>query len=91
MGGEWPPGTAARPRTLASPAARARLGADAGVGIGDISSPPASFQFIYPLFSGTPDLAWRVMFWVCIVPALFTLWIRSRVPRVRYGSSVSAV
>ena len=39
-----------------------------------------TFQFVYPLFSGTPDLAWRVMFWVAIVPALFTLWIRSRVP-----------
>jgi SHS family lactate transporter-like MFS transporter len=37
------------------------------------------FQFVYPAFSGTPDLAWRVMFWVAIVPALFTLWIRSRV------------
>jgi SHS family lactate transporter-like MFS transporter len=40
----------------------------------------AAFQFIYPYFSDTPDLAWRVMFWVCIVPALFTLWIRARVP-----------
>jgi MFS family permease len=38
------------------------------------------FTFIYPLFNHTPDLAWRVMFWVCIIPALFTLWIRSRVP-----------
>ncbi len=39
----------------------------------------AVFQFIYPLFGDAPDLAWRVMFWVCVVPALFTLWIRSRV------------
>lgn len=39
----------------------------------------AAFQFVYPLFNDTPDLAWRVMFWVCIIPALFTLWIRSRV------------
>src|SRR4030095_1866300 len=39
----------------------------------------AVFTFVYPLFNHTPDLAWRVMFWVCIVPALFTLWIRSRV------------
>jgi len=39
-----------------------------------------TFQFIYPLFNDTPDLAWRVMFWVAIVPALFTLWIRARVP-----------
>jgi SHS family lactate transporter-like MFS transporter len=39
----------------------------------------AVFQFVYPLFNDTPDLAWRAMFWVCVVPALFTLWIRSRV------------
>jgi SHS family lactate transporter-like MFS transporter len=37
------------------------------------------FQFVYPLFSETSDLAWRAMFWVAVVPALFTLWIRSRV------------
>ena len=39
----------------------------------------AAFQFVYPLFGDTPDLGWRVMFWVCIIPALFTLWIRARV------------
>jgi SHS family lactate transporter-like MFS transporter len=38
------------------------------------------FQFVYPIFSGTPDLAWRVMFWVAVVPALITFWIRARVP-----------
>ena len=37
------------------------------------------FQFVYPLFSGTPDLAWRTMFWIAVVPALLTFWIRSRV------------
>jgi SHS family lactate transporter-like MFS transporter len=37
------------------------------------------FQFVYPLFSGTPDVAWRVMFWAAIVPALLTFWIRSSV------------
>jgi SHS family lactate transporter-like MFS transporter len=40
----------------------------------------AVYQFVYPLFSGTPDLGWRVMFWVCILPALLTLWIRKGVP-----------
>lgn len=40
----------------------------------------AAFQFIYPLFTGTPDLAWRVMFWIAIIPAFLTLWIRSAVP-----------
>ena len=40
----------------------------------------AAFQFVYPMFSGTPDLAWRAMFWIAIIPAMFTLWIRRRVP-----------
>jgi SHS family lactate transporter-like MFS transporter len=39
----------------------------------------AAFQFIYPLFSERPDIGWRVMFWIAIVPAFFTLWIRSTV------------
>src|SRR5262245_25674541 len=40
----------------------------------------AVFQFVYPQFNSTPDFAWRTMFWVCIIPALLTLWIRSGVP-----------
>jgi SHS family lactate transporter-like MFS transporter len=39
-----------------------------------------AFQYVYPIFEGTPDLGWRVMFWIAIIPALFTLWIRARVP-----------
>jgi len=39
----------------------------------------ATFQFVYPLFSEMPDLAWRAMFFIALVPALFTLWIRARV------------
>jgi MFS transporter, SHS family, lactate transporter len=39
-----------------------------------------TFQFVYPAFNGVPDLGWRVMFWVAIVPALLTFWIRTRVP-----------
>jgi SHS family lactate transporter-like MFS transporter len=38
-----------------------------------------TFQFVYPLFDATPDLGWRVMFWIAIVPALLTFWIRARV------------
>jgi MFS transporter, SHS family, lactate transporter len=38
------------------------------------------FQFVYPLFNDTPDFAWRTMFWVCLIPALLTLWIRRGVP-----------
>jgi SHS family lactate transporter-like MFS transporter len=40
----------------------------------------AAFHYVYPLFADTPDIAWRAMFWIAIVPALFTLWIRARVP-----------
>lgn len=40
----------------------------------------AVFQFVYPLFNRWPDIGWRVMFWIAIVPALMVLWIRSGVP-----------
>ena len=40
----------------------------------------AVFQFVYPRFNATPDFAWRTMFWVCVIPALLTLWIRTGVP-----------
>jgi SHS family lactate transporter-like MFS transporter len=39
----------------------------------------AVFQFLYPVFEDSPDLGWRVMFWIGILPALLTLWIRSKV------------
>jgi SHS family lactate transporter-like MFS transporter len=79
MGGEW---AAGMPLVLEHWPARLR-GLASGLLLGGwywgylLSA--AAFQFIYPLFSQTPDLAWRAMFWVCIVPALFTLWIRARV------------
>jgi SHS family lactate transporter-like MFS transporter len=38
-----------------------------------------AFQFVYPLFNDRPDVGWRVMFWIAIVPALLTLWIRRSV------------
>jgi SHS family lactate transporter-like MFS transporter len=37
------------------------------------------FQYVYPLFNGTPDLGWRVMFWSGVLPALLVLWIRTHV------------
>ncbi len=40
----------------------------------------ATFQFVYPLFADTPDLGWRVMFWLAIVPAVLAFWIRTNVP-----------
>ena len=39
----------------------------------------AAFQFVYPLFSHRPDVGWRVMLWLGILPALLVLWIRARV------------
>jgi SHS family lactate transporter-like MFS transporter len=37
------------------------------------------FHFIYPLIHSRPDLAWRTMFWIGALPAMFVLWIRTRV------------
>jgi SHS family lactate transporter-like MFS transporter len=80
MGGEW---AAGMPLVLEHWPARLR-GLVSGLMLGGwywgYLLAAATFQFIYPLFNDTPDLAWRAMFWVCIVPALFTLWIRARVP-----------
>jgi MFS transporter, SHS family, lactate transporter len=39
----------------------------------------ATFQFIYPAVGAESGIAWRSMFWVAIIPALFTFWIRARV------------
>jgi SHS family lactate transporter-like MFS transporter len=79
MGGEW---AAGMPLVLEHWPARLR-GLASGLLLGGwywgYLLAAAAFQFIYPLFSDSPDLAWRVMFWVCIIPALFTLWIRARV------------
>jgi SHS family lactate transporter-like MFS transporter len=80
MGGEW---AAGMPLVLEHWPARLR-GLASGLLLGGwywgYLLSVAVFHFIYPLFSDTPDLAWRVMFWVCILPAIFTVWIRARVP-----------
>src|SRR4030095_7636678 len=39
----------------------------------------AAFQYIYPFFSHNPELGWRLMFWIGVLPALLVLWIRSGV------------
>ena len=58
-----------------------------------------TFHFVYPLFSGLSDpfsdipestLAWRVMFWTGVIPALLVLWIRSGVDESRSGSHDNA-
>ena len=38
-----------------------------------------AFRFIYPLFAGRPDTAWRAMFWIAIIPGFVTLWLTSKV------------
>jgi len=79
MGGEW---AAGMPLVLEHWPARLR-GLASGLLLGGwywgYLLAAAAFQFVYPIFSDTPDLGWRVMFWLCIIPALFTLWIRTRV------------
>ena len=80
MGGEW---AAGMPLVLEHWPARLR-GLASGLLLGGwywgYLLAAAAFQFVYPMFEGTPDLAWRAMFWLGAVPALFTLWIRKNVP-----------
>jgi MFS transporter, SHS family, lactate transporter len=38
-----------------------------------------AFRYVYPIFSGNPNLGWRVMFWIGVLPALMLFWIRSGV------------
>ena len=80
MGGEW---AAGMPLVLEHWPAKLR-GLASGLMLGGwywgYLLAAAVFQFIYPMFNDTPDLAWRAMFWVCVLPALLTLWIRTGVP-----------
>jgi SHS family lactate transporter-like MFS transporter len=78
MGGEW---AAGMPLVLEHWPAKLR-GLASGLLLGGwywgYLFAAAVFQFVYPLFS--PNIGWRVMFWAAILPALLTLWIRTRVP-----------
>jgi MFS transporter, SHS family, lactate transporter len=80
MGGEW---AAGMPLVLEHWPARLR-GLASGLLLGGwywgYLLAAAVFQFVYPLFSERPDFAWRAMFWMAIIPALLTLWIRRGVP-----------
>jgi MFS family permease len=79
MGGEWAAGMPLAlehlPDRLRGPAAGILQGAWAW---GYISS-ALVFQTLYPIVRGQMDEAWRAMFWIGAVPALFVLWIRSKV------------
>jgi SHS family lactate transporter-like MFS transporter len=46
-----------------------------GYSLGYILSALA-FRYVYPLVNANPDLGWRAMFWIGIIPSLMVLWIR---------------
>jgi MFS transporter, SHS family, lactate transporter len=79
MGGEW---AAGMPLTLEHWPAHLRGIASgllqSGFSWGFVLSSFA-FRYIYPIFSDNPNLGWRVMFWLGIVPALLLFWIRNGV------------
>ena len=79
MGGEW---AAGMPLALEHLPDRLR-GAAAGIlqgawAWGYILS-AVVFQTLYPLLRSEMTEAWRAMFWIGAIPALFVLWIRSKV------------
>ena len=79
MGGEW---AAGMPLALEHLPTRLR-GAAAGILQGAFTwgfiLSALTFHFVYPLIHTRPDFAWRVMFWIGSLPAMFVLWIRARV------------
>jgi len=79
MGGEW---AAGMPLALEHLPTRLR-GAAAGILQGAFTwgfiLSALTFHFVYPLIHTRPDFAWRVMFWIGALPAMFVLWIRARV------------
>jgi SHS family lactate transporter-like MFS transporter len=79
MGGEWASGM---PLLLEHWPARFR-GLASGLLLGGwywgYLLAATAFQFIYPLFQSMPDVGWRAMFWLAILPAFLTLWIRTGV------------
>ena len=79
MGGEW---AAGMPLVLEHWPSRLR-GLASGLLLGGwywgYLLAAVAFQFVYPLFNGNPDVGWRAMFWIAIIPALMTLWIRRSV------------
>jgi SHS family lactate transporter-like MFS transporter len=79
MGGEWAAGMPLAlehlPDRVRGPAAGILQGAWAW---GYILS-ALVFQTLYPVLRQSSDEAWRAMFWVGAVPAMFVLWIRAKV------------
>jgi MFS transporter, SHS family, lactate transporter len=79
MGGEW---TSGMPLLLEHWPARLR-GLASGLLLGGwywgYLFAAMAFQFLYPLFQSVPDVGWRAMFWLAVLPAFLTLWIRTGV------------
>lgn len=79
MGGEW---AAAMPLTLEHWPAHLR-GTASGLMQGGFSwgfiLAALAYRYIYPIFNSRPDLGWRAMFWIGVLPALLVLWIRTGV------------
>ena len=79
MGGEW---AAGMPLTLEHWPAHLRGTASgmlqSGFSWGFILS-SLVFQTVYPFFQSQPNLGWRAMFCIGIIPALLVLWIRTGV------------
>jgi len=77
MGGEW---AAGMPLALEHWPARLRGIASGllqgGYSWGFILS-ALLFTYVYPLFEGNPELAWRSMLWAGVLSALLVLWIRT--------------
>jgi SHS family lactate transporter-like MFS transporter len=79
MGGEW---AAGMPLALEQWPQHLR-----GIGSGILQSgwptgfilSSFAFQYLYPVFSSHPDLGWRAMFWIGVLPALLVLWIQKGV------------
>jgi SHS family lactate transporter-like MFS transporter len=79
MGGEW---TSGMPLLLEHWPARFR-GIASGLLLGGwywgYLLAATAFNFVYPLFQSKPDVGWRAMFWIAVLPAFLTLWIRTGV------------
>jgi len=79
MGGVW---AAGMPLTLEHWPAHLRGKASgmmqSGYSLGLLLSALA-FQFVYPLLKTRPDLGWRAMLWIGVLPALLVLFIMKKV------------
>src|SRR5215470_15328878 len=79
MGGEW---TSGMPLLLEHWPSRYR-GIASGLLLGGwywgYLLAATAFHFVYPLFQAMPDVGWRAMFWIAVIPAFITLWIRTGV------------